>query len=674
MVLFRAFTRQLLKHSMKRKMRIGFTYDLKSDYLALGFTPEEVAEFDVPETIEGICAALEGLGHRVDRIGHARSLIERLQGGARWDLVFNICEGVRGVGREAQVPAILDVYGIPYVFSDALVLSLTLHKGLTKRVIRDLGIPTAPFFVVEGVSDIDKVDLAFPLFVKPVAEGTGKGIGPDSKVFDFNQLQQACLQRLKDYGQAVLVERFLPGREITVGIVGNGERARVIGMMEVVYLDSESSGIYSYETKANYEAAVRYRVPEQEVFESCAHVALAAWRGLGCRDGGRVDLRMDENGSPNFMEVNPLAGLNPVHSDLPILAGLAGLGFEELIGLIMEEARLRHFVPANGSGGETPLALILHSPLKPDAPKDELDVLDQVQFFKEGLVGLGYRVEAGPFPLDLSRLGKNRPDFVVNLVETLFGSGRLVHMGPELFEALRIPYTGCPATAIYMTSHKILAKSIMKEHGIPTPGYLDWEQVTDGHVPPFQPYLIKSIWEHASFGLDERGKLLFSGRKELLEGFGQAGRTPGDFFAEAYIGGREFNLSLLGGGSGPEVLPPAEICFSYPEGKPRIVGYRAKWDESSFEFQHTNRTFQFGDSDRSLLDRLTEISLTCWKVFRLKGYARVDFRVDEGGNAFVLEVNANPCISPDSGFMAACRESGYSDSEVIERILQDVNR
>jgi D-alanine-D-alanine ligase len=320
---------------------IGFTYDLKSDYLAEGFSEEEAAEFDAPETIDGISSALESLGHEVVRIGNVKALLKRLHQGERWDLVFNICEGVKGIGREAQVPAILDVFDIPYTFSDVLVLSLTLHKGMTKRIIRELGIPTAPFAVVELAEDIVRIDLPYPLFVKPVAEGTGKGIGPDSKVRNFQELKKACLDRLEQFRQPVLVETFLPGREITVGIVGTGPEARVIGMMEVIYNQKEQSGIYSYHNKAHYEDFIDYMVPERDLFESCAEVALASWRGLDCRDGGRVDLRLDEHGVPNFMEVNPLPGLNPIHSDLPILASKAGISYNDLIAFIINSALIR---------------------------------------------------------------------------------------------------------------------------------------------------------------------------------------------------------------------------------------------------------------------------------------------------------------------------------------------
>jgi D-alanine-D-alanine ligase len=322
-------------------MRVGIAYDLKSDYISEGFTEEEAAEFDSEETIAGIEDALSVNGYHTERIGNVRSLLSLLHNGKRWDIVFNICEGLHGIGREAQVPAILDIYKIPYTFSDVLVNSLTLHKGLTKRVIRDLGIPTADFAVVENESDIAKIDLPFPLFAKPVAEGTGKGINPNSKIKNKKQLKEVCLDRLKQFKQPVLVETFLPGREFTVGVVGTADESVAVGLMEVCFREQEQSKIYSYNSKANYQELVDYTLPEEEVTKRCFEIALAAWKGLGCRDGGRIDLRMDKNGIPNFIEVNPLAGLNPIHSDLPILSRMAGISYNELIEKIMKSATKR---------------------------------------------------------------------------------------------------------------------------------------------------------------------------------------------------------------------------------------------------------------------------------------------------------------------------------------------
>jgi D-alanine-D-alanine ligase len=322
-------------------MRIGMTYDLRHEYLAAGYSEEETVEFDRLETIEAIEATLQHLGYTTERIGHVRHLAARLVEGGRWDLVFNIAEGLSGFGREAQVPALLDAFGIPYTFSDPLVLSLALHKGMTKHVVRDLGVPTPDFAVVQTESDIDLVRLPLPLFAKPVAEGTSKGISATSKIRTHEELRTVCCYLLRLYQQPVLVETFLPGREFTVGIVGTGNQARALGVMEVVLLGDAEPGVYSYSNKALYETRVQYRLVHGALATRAMDVALHAWCGLGCRDGGRVDLRCDTNETPSFLEVNPLPGLHPEHSDLPILCRLLGISHTELLAMIMESARQR---------------------------------------------------------------------------------------------------------------------------------------------------------------------------------------------------------------------------------------------------------------------------------------------------------------------------------------------
>ncbi|MFH1161122.1 MAG: ATP-grasp domain-containing protein [bacterium] len=325
-------------------MRVGLTYDLKSEYLKEGFSVEETSEFDRDSTIDGIEQALRTLGYETDRIGHVKQLAARLVSGERWDLVFNISEGIYGIGREAQVPCLLDAYKIPYTFSDPLVLSLTLHKGMTKRIIRDAGLNTPDFCVITKEEEISSVHLPYPLFVKPVAEGTGKGISGKSKVTSAEELPRICKDLLQRYPDGLIVEEFLPGREFTVGITGTGAKSRTVGLMEIVYKHAAAKEIYSLDTKSNYEALVEYTVPEKEVAEACFQLALSTWQVLGCRDGGRVDIRYDRNGNPSFIEVNPLAGLDHIHSDLPILAYRNGYTYTWLIGEIMNSAieRLMH--------------------------------------------------------------------------------------------------------------------------------------------------------------------------------------------------------------------------------------------------------------------------------------------------------------------------------------------
>lgn len=326
-------------------LRVGMTYDLRDDYLAQGHGPEETAEFDKEETIAAIESALRRNGYAPQRIGNVRALAARLVAGDRWDLVFNIAEGMYGIGREAQVPALLDAWNIPYVFSDTVVLGLCLDKGLTKRVVRDCGVPTAPFAVVREAGDVAAIDLPFPLFAKPIAEGTGKGVHPTSRVTDRAALAAVCARLLAQHRQPVLVESYLPGREFTVGIVGSGAAARVVAVMEVLLNASAEDGVYSYLNKEEWTTRVTYRLATDAEAAEAGRVALAGWRALGCRDGGRVDVRSDAAGQPNFIEVNPLAGLCPGHSDLPILAAMVGVGYDDLIGEIMASAVARLGLP-----------------------------------------------------------------------------------------------------------------------------------------------------------------------------------------------------------------------------------------------------------------------------------------------------------------------------------------
>ncbi|MCB9832952.1 MAG: D-alanine--D-alanine ligase [Planctomycetes bacterium] len=322
-------------------MRLGLTYDLRSDWLAAGHTEDEVAEFDRDDTIDALEAAATAAGFEVERIGRADRLIDRLREGRRWDLVLNIAEGLRGLGRESLVPALLDAHGIPYVFSDPLVCALTLHKGAAKRFVRDQGLPTPDFVVLRDLRDLDRVDLPFPLFAKPIAEGSSKGVRRDSKCRDLDALRRLVAELLARHRQPVLVETFLPGREVTVGILGTGDEAVCAGVLEVKLRPEAEPEIYTYENKERCEELVEYVLADGDFAAAAARTALRVWRALGCRDGGRVDLRADADGRLAFLEVNPLPGLHPEHSDLPILCALAGMSYGTLIGRILASALRR---------------------------------------------------------------------------------------------------------------------------------------------------------------------------------------------------------------------------------------------------------------------------------------------------------------------------------------------
>lgn len=316
-------------------MRVALVYDLRDDYRALGFSEEALAEFDSVETIDWLAAALEALGCEPIRVGRGQVLAARLVEGERYDLVFSIAEGVKGRSREAQVPALCELFDQPYLFSDPLTLSVSLDKAMAKRLVRDAGVPT-PEFVVAATPD-DAADwTAFPAFVKPLAEGTGKGCEAGSLVHDRRELRAAISRVAQRFQQPALVERFLGGREFTVGIVGNGPQARVLGVCEILLKADAEPNVYSLRNKELCEDLVTYAEANDAEALRAGAWALAAYKALDCRDVGRLDFRSDANGEPYFLEANPLAGLHPAHSDLPILAAQNGIAFVALIGMILD--------------------------------------------------------------------------------------------------------------------------------------------------------------------------------------------------------------------------------------------------------------------------------------------------------------------------------------------------
>ena len=311
------------------------------------------------------------------------------------------------------------------------------------------------------------------------------------------------------------------------------------------------------------------------------------------------------------------------------------------------------------------------------ANPDHTDVLVQIKAVGHALQELGHEYSELPFSLDLGAsmyaLRQWAPDMVFNAVESVEGSGRLIHLGPSLLDFLGIPYTGSPTEALFVTSNKLLTKMLLRGAGISTPESVSMKEARCGASAPEGPYIIKSVWEHASIGIDETSIVTVRDTRRLLpEMERRSEKLGGECFAERYIEGREFNLSIMAEDHEPQVLPPAEILFDqYPDGKARIVGYDAKWDTGSFEYHHTRRSFLLKKGEESLLQEMNEIAKRCWHLFGLRGYARVDFRVDEQNRPWVLEINANPCLSPDAGFAAAASQAGLDFKQIIERLVLD---
>ena len=316
-------------------MKVGLTYDLRSWYIDRGYSMDETAEFDKQETVDALENSLKLMGYETEPVGNAFQLIEALAAGKRWDIVFNIAEGLYGDGRESVVPAILDQYKIPYVFSGPVIMGLSLNKHLAKLVVAASGVPVSPGYLITELKDLGKCNLKYPLFVKPVSEGTGKGITEKSLVNTSAELSKMVEWILLEFRQPALVEEYLPGREFTVGIVGYGDEAQAIGGMEVMTTNNLP---YSVEVKENYQNYCTYKPLDTDIIDECKTVALSAWKALDAVDAGRVDLKADRNGKICFIEANPLAGLNPVHSDLPILSRMYGVEYQTLLEMIMKAA------------------------------------------------------------------------------------------------------------------------------------------------------------------------------------------------------------------------------------------------------------------------------------------------------------------------------------------------
>jgi D-alanine-D-alanine ligase len=323
--------------------------------------------------------------------------------------------------------------------------------------------------------------------------------------------------------------------------------------------------------------------------------------------------------------------------------------------------------------------VVLHQEITDGARLDELDTLVQVQQVSTALKALGWNVVALSTGLDLAAtlnsIRSINPACVFNLVESLGGEGRLIHFTPALLQACGIPFTGCSGDAVYLSSHKLMAKALMRQRGIATPA---WISGADSGLQPAADedtagtietqLIVKSVWEHASFGMDDGCVVdsIADAQKRIAESIRRHG---GDWFAEQYIAGREFNISILERDGLPLILPMAEMIFvDYPPDKPRIVGYAAKWDSEAPEFHATRREFPV--LSRELSGAIQQAVLQCWDGFGLRGYARVDFRVDEAGKPWVLEVNANPCIAADAGFVAAAQLAGITLEQVVEHIVR----
>jgi len=327
-------------------MRIGLSYDLKTDVTKNHKVDDALEEYDSPETVKIIAGALEKKGHRIVHLGGGAQFIDNIRR-EKVDFVFNISEG-RGNyrSREAQVPAVLEMLDIPYTGSDPLTLAVCLDKTLTKKFVSLAGIPTPKWLIVNDVKELIKKDwkvFHFPVIIKPAYEGSSKGIRLTSLAENITQTEAEVKRILKDYSQSVMVEEFIDGEEVTMGVIGNAP-PKLVGTMRIIPKQKPKHFVYSVEVKRDYVNLVEYESPAKfpkPVLQKLEEYALNAFKTLGCRDVSRVDFRVGTDGTPYFIEINPLPGLG-TYSDLIIMATKLGWTHEEIIGAVLDAAIERY--------------------------------------------------------------------------------------------------------------------------------------------------------------------------------------------------------------------------------------------------------------------------------------------------------------------------------------------
>jgi len=318
--------------------------------------------------------------------------------------------------------------------------------------------------------------------------------------------------------------------------------------------------------------------------------------------------------------------------------------------------------------------LILYNKISKNPTGDELDVLDQVKIVSDALSELRYELRELQLDMNLEKaireIRKAKPFIIFNLAESIYNKGEFAYFAPSILSYLDIPFTGNPLVPMFISSNKVLAKKELQRIGIPTPSWLMTDELHK--IRNGKKYILKPVWEEGSLGLDEDS--IFNGSDiQFLDSIEKKNKNY--FFIEEFIDGREFNVSILGTKDGPKVLPIAEMTFKkYPEGKPKIMGYTAKWDEDSFEYTHTRRTFNIPQADKDIKEKIIDICKKCWSEIGFKGYVRIDFRLSDKRIPYVIDLNLNPCISPSGGFIAASEKAGYKFTEVIECLLQEALR
>ncbi len=668
-------------------MRIALTHNLRlSD-------AEEEAEFDTEATVSALAAAIERLGHRLERFevsGPASRTVSRLEA-YNPELIFNTAEGRRGRFREAFYPALFDELGFPYTGSDAYALAVTLDKQLTKLILREHGIRTPGWQFVEVAEDLKAENLRFPVMVKPNFEGSSKGITQDSIAENVAELKQKVNAALAKYPAGVLVEEYIAGRDLTVPFLAalDNEYGGVLSPVEYVVDPAVNAQrryqIYDYELKTREDKAVSVKAPAAiplEMSDGVRAMARKVFQVLDCRDLGRIDLRLSDAGVPYFLEINALPSLEQGAS-IYAAAALDGLHFDGVINTVIQSAAKRYRIrdssrrqskPTRKSGPLRVGFTYNVKRIKPtsDAVEDseaEYDAPTTLQAIREAIASWGHEVvdlEATP---ELPSLLSSTPvDVVFNIAEGFRGRNRESQV-PALLELLDIPYTGSDPATLAIALDKTLAKKIVRQHQIHTP---DFQLMVTGKERLSKdftfPLMVKPVAEGSSKGVVS--KSVCNSEAELREVVREmVSKYQQPALIEDYILGREFTVGLLGERR-PKALPPMEIVFLDTSDKTPVYSFQHKLD-----WNDRIRYDVPAKIEPSQIERLKAAGRAAFMALGCRDVARIDFRMDERGRVYFLECNPLPGLTPDwSDLVLIAKGAGMDYRTLIGEILSGAIR
>ena len=665
-------------------MRLALTHNLRLT------DSEDEAEFDSRETIDALTTALERLGHRVERIevsGPASRTAARLEAYSP-DLVFNTAEGRRGRFREAFYPALFDELGFPYTGSDAWVLAVTLDKALTKLMLREHGVISPRGQFIEELADLKLDGWRFPVIVKPNFEGSSKGITQDSIVEDRARLRALVERQLAKFPAGVLVEEYIPGKDLTVAFLEKASTG-VLTPVEYVIDESELSKrryrIYDYDLKSVHYNAVNVRCPAElpaYVLERAQDMARRAYKALGVRDLGRIDFRVADDGQVYFIELNALPSLEP-GAGIYAAAALEGLHTDGVLAKVVESAVARWGLdePRNARNkpprktGPLRVGFTFNvKRVKPalDGTRDEEAEYDSpktIQAVREAIAAAGHEVIDLEATADLPSLIETmKPDLVFNMAEGIKGRNRESQV-PALLELLDIPYSGSDPAALNIALDKALAKKIVRQHGILTPNFFTMTTGKERLPKDLRfPLIVKPVAEGSSKGVHTTSVVE---NEEGLRAAAQAMIAKYDqpALVEDYIGGREFTVGMLGERR-PKVLPLMEVVFLDASETRPVYSFEFKQDSSSkirYDVPAALEPTQLRGLERAARE--------CFIALGCRDVARVDFRMDEQGKIYFLECNPLPGLTPGwSDLVLIAKAAGIEYNALISEILSGAIR